>query len=484
MRNVRERITHLAFFHSLRVRLLVLVIIFVVSATTLLGVYTSHLFEEATTLQLKHEGLLLSDTLEADLGPVIEARDIAGMQEYIDRLVAARERNDIEINIMLLNGDTSATVASNIPDNIQETDEEEHKALLESLENENPVVFIEQSSLSPEDKNLPPTYPDYYLNTGKRIMSITTPLIIDGRKFGSINVALSLTPLDEKLDVVRKTLQAAAIAEALVIIVALGLLLNVQIFKPLLSLSRDMNLIADGDLNRQAPFATRRDEIGVLAKSFNSMARQLAHTQSQLHQYLNPLAIEEAYRRAGDERAKPLAEEREITVLFVDVVSFTATSERLGPSRTVAYLNRYYDLITAALVDSGGYIDKFVADEAVCVFDNAGHADQAVSTARSILHLLTSSLESDLVQVRIGINTGACIVADVGSQAVGRLDRTVIGDTVNIAQRLMTNTQPNTAMLSANTFAALANSTLGIHPAGEQRLKGKSQTVTAYQLCI
>lgn len=477
--NLKRQMT---FFHSIRARLLLLVIIFVVLATTLLGLYTSYLFEEATTLQLEHEGLLLADTLKADLGPLIEARDIARMQEQIDRLAAARARNDIEINIMLLDGDTSATVAGNVPDNIGQNDGEEHASLLRSLENETPLVTLEKSSTLPEDTNFPPTHPEYYLNTGKRLMKITTPLIINGRKFGSIVVELSLAPLDEKLDAIRRTLLVAALAESLLIVVALGLLLNNQIFKPLQSLGKDMNLIAGGDLNRQVPFARRQDEIGTLAKSFNSMAEQLARTQAQLHQYLNPQAIKEAYRRAGSVQARPLAEEREITVLFVDIVSFTAMSERLGPTRTVAYLNRYYDLITAAVADVGGYIDKFVADEAVCVFDHAGHADRAINAARSILHLLNSKANSNPVQARIGINTGKCIIADIGSQQFGRLDRTIIGDTVNVAQRLMTATQPNTAMLSEYTFTALHQQPSDVVSAGEQRLKGKEQTVMAYQL--
>ena len=243
-----------------------------------------------------------------------------------------------------------------------------------------------------------------------------------------------------------------------------------------------MSYIANGELNRQVPI-DRPDEIGVLTRDFNSMAQQLERTQSQLHQYLNPMAIAEAYRRASDREAQPLAEEKSITVLFVDIVSFTSMSEKLGPNQTVAFLNRYYDIVTVALVDSGGYIDKFVADEIVCIFDNNNHPDRAVEAAREILDLLNTPDENgSQTQARIGINTGVCIVADVGSKLVGKLDRTIIGDTVNIAQRIMSKAELNTALISETTYAALKQDTHDISLLGMQELKGKSKPVMAYQL--
>jgi class 3 adenylate cyclase len=97
---------------------------------------------------------------------------------------------------------------------------------------------------------------------------------------------------------------------------------------------------------------------------------------------------------------------------------------------------------------------------------------------------LSTKAFTDQIRVRIGINTGNCIIADIGSQAVGRLDRTVIGDAVNIAQRLMTNTEPNSAMLSFDTLRALIQSVPDIYPVGEQKLKGRDKSVAAYQLSI
>jgi adenylate cyclase len=259
--------------------------------------------------------------------------------------------------------------------------------LLISLEYNQPVVVIEHPSgdVDPDDEPIDETHPDYYISSDWRIIGITTPLTAGGNKYGSINVKTSLVSIDQQLNRFRRIILVAAVAEILIVILGLGILLTRQIFHPLRYMTRTTHRIAGGDKNEQLPTAERRDEIGVLSAAFNSMVRQLKQARIQLHQYLNPLAIEEAYRRASDQDIEPLAEEREVSILFIDVVSFTATSERLGPSGTVAYLNRYFDLISSALIDLGGRIDKFVADEIICIFDEKYHADQAVSAARVIL---------------------------------------------------------------------------------------------------
>lgn len=261
----------------------------------------------------------------------------------------------------------------------------------------------------------------------------------------------------------------------LIVVIGLRFIFNYTIFKPRQLLTHNMYHIAAGDLSRELRASDRKDEIGIMSKAFNSMAKQLLNARNQFHQYLNPMAIEDAYRRAGTTNTESLAEEREITVLFVDIVSFTTASERLGPTRTVAYLNRFYDLISSALIDSGGYIDKFVADEAVCVFDGVSHPEHAVTAARNMLHRLNENSKRDSVQVRIGINTEKCIIADIGSKEIGRLDRTIIGDTVNVAQRLMSATEPNTALLSEFTFASYPQHESDISSAGEQAIKRKKE---------
>jgi len=94
--------------------------------------YSLDQFKKSNRVELEHEGLLLSNALEATIAPMAQAGDIAGMRESIDSLSEARQ-NAIEVNIMLLQDEGSAIVASNTPDNIGTTSSREHAALLATL---------------------------------------------------------------------------------------------------------------------------------------------------------------------------------------------------------------------------------------------------------------------------------------------------------------------------------------------------------------
>ena len=267
---------------SVRVRVLILVVISVMAATSLLSWYTLRQLEAATTFELEQEGLLLSNALEASILPAVAAGDIPAVQRHIDRLVAIREQNDIEINIMLLDGSTSAVVASNDLDNIEETSSEEHANLLASLAYSRPIVFIGRdetdTSQEEEEEDEPPPSPadpDYYLPDGQRFLSVTSPLIVNNRGVGSINTKLSLARIDQELAATRTALQIAAVLELLVLAGGLVLLLNVQVFSPLQRMARKMQFIARGDLNQRIAHTGPANEIGWLAQTFDQMLDKL-----------------------------------------------------------------------------------------------------------------------------------------------------------------------------------------------------------------
>lgn len=115
----------------------------------------------------------------------------------------------------------------------------------------------------------------------------------------------------------------------------------------------------------------------------------------------------------------------------------------------------------------------------ICVFDSSQHADQAVNAARRILWLVK---EYDAFQVRIGINSGNCIIADVGSHTVGRMDRTVIGDTVNVAQRLMVRAEPDRVVFSLSTYYLLTERQDDIFELRMENLKGKRFPVKSFEI--
>lgn len=246
-----------------------------IAVISLLSWYTLFQFEAATTFELEQEGILLSDALEATILPLVEAGDIRALQRNIDRLVAARERNDIEINIMLLQGETSAVVASNVSGNIERTDPEEHAGLLASLNHRRPVVLIGREEVDNADLLLGPDHPDFYLAEGKRYLSITTPLIMNTDELGSINVKLSLARIDQQLAEIRQTLLWAQLAALGLVSGGLFYVLNGQIFNPLQRIVAKMHSVAGGDLSQRIAHRGPANEIGWLADSFDQMIEKL-----------------------------------------------------------------------------------------------------------------------------------------------------------------------------------------------------------------
>ena len=264
---------------SLRFRIIFLVIGLTLLATVITSVYYLKQIQSITVFELQHEGVLLSDLLESGISRFVLKNDISEVQNYIDRIVTIRKKNDIEINVMLIQGDRSAIVASNIPDNIEETSPEEHAALIASLKHDQPVIFIDTDE-DVEDENhdndsmaeyLTPDHPDYYFPPGQRFLSITTPLIDKENKRGSINVKLSLSILDQKIGHIRNGIYAVSLAEVVLLIVSLIFFLNRQFLRPLNSIIENIIHIGHSGIEQRLETETRRDEFGMLGREFNRM---------------------------------------------------------------------------------------------------------------------------------------------------------------------------------------------------------------------
>ncbi len=258
--------------HSIRLRVLLFVVALIVVATSLSLWYTLRQFETATTFELEQEGILFSDTLEAEIAPLAEVGDVAGLQAHIDRFVVIREEKDLEINVILLKGDKSAVVASNVPDNIEATSPEEHAALLATLHEGRPIVASEHEPANDAEKPSPFLLSlGFYPADDQHSLSITTPLIVHKRKLGSINVKLSVARIDQELAAIRWTLLGTGIVALLLVMVGLALLLNRQVFNPLQRMAEKMHQIAEGDLSQRIAQQGPPNEISWLANTFDQM---------------------------------------------------------------------------------------------------------------------------------------------------------------------------------------------------------------------
>jgi class 3 adenylate cyclase len=203
-------------------------------------------------------------------------------------------------------------------------------------------------------------------------------------------------------------------------------------------------------------------------------------TESVLRRYLPPSLVAKAAEGELQLDAKP--ERRTVTVMFTDIVGFTALSERLGAEAVGEVLNRCLSHIADVAHLHGATIDKFIGDAVMIVFgapEPMTPADQARAcvTLALEIHATLPALHEDLaLQARTGINTGEAVVGNFGSEV--RSDYTVLGPPVNVAARLETASKPGRILVGPET-AALLEGAFPLEPAQALTLKGVSEPVAA-----
>lgn len=175
------------------------------------------------------------------------------------------------------------------------------------------------------------------------------------------------------------------------------------------------------------------------------------------------------------------AERKRLTIMFVDIMKFTTMSETISdPYRALLLLNIYFDGIGEIIYRHHGYIDKYLGDGMLAVFDD-DHTDEAVHAAIEIQEFIKKFQISTIgkyIEVGIGINTGSVIVGTIGTKR--RMDATVIGDVVNIASRLesMTRDQAYRIIISHDTYESLKHRELfSTHDLGKVTPRGKNEPV-------
>jgi class 3 adenylate cyclase/AmiR/NasT family two-component response regulator len=175
------------------------------------------------------------------------------------------------------------------------------------------------------------------------------------------------------------------------------------------------------------------------------------------------------------------------TVVFIDICGFTSLSEKLPAATVVELLNRYFDLMVKEIIAQGGYVDKFMGDAVMAVFRGDYHLDRAVDAALAVRARLLPEANEPISgtdyrpAVSIGINTGEMVSGNIGSASLKRLDYTVIGDTVNVSQRLQSAAKPGQIIVSEAAYEQLKES-FQCEPVGEVKLKNKEQPVMTYEV--
>lgn len=182
-----------------------------------------------------------------------------------------------------------------------------------------------------------------------------------------------------------------------------------------------------------------------------------------------------------------VSETVQASVLFVDICGFTSLSEVLPPADIVGMLNTYFDQMVQEIIAQGGRVDKFMGDAVMAVFRGDFHLDRAIDAALAVRAVVQAN-EYTLPdgqryqpQVSIGVNTGEMVSGNIGSASLKRLDYTVIGDTVNVSQRLQSVAQPGQVIITESTYQ-LVKESFQCRPLHEVTLKNKAQPVMLYEV--
>jgi len=203
--------------------------------------------------------------------------------------------------------------------------------------------------------------------------------------------------------------------------------------------------------------------------------------------YISPQIAKEIVSRADAGDLHLGGEQKEVSVLFADIRNFTTISEQLSPEAIVKMLNTYLSVITDAVVQHDGIVNKFAGDSIMAVWNapqsQPEHARLAVKAAWEAQQKVAELQQSDSqllpVQFGIGVNTGIALAGNVGS--VGRTEYTVIGDSVNTTSRICSSTPGGEVWIGAETYNQTKDyiETEKLEP---QSLKGKAAPVTVYRV--
>ncbi|MBP0027837.1 adenylate/guanylate cyclase domain-containing protein [Roseofilum sp. Guam] len=214
--------------------------------------------------------------------------------------------------------------------------------------------------------------------------------------------------------------------------------------------------------------------------------RDEENIRQRLERYHTPSVVQQMMAAGALTNGRlPLAE-YEISILFADIVGFTALSERLSPSEIAELLNKFFEEMLQEVFVAKGTLDKFIGDCIMAFFGapevQPDHADRAVAAARGMLtrleHLNKTKRLNEPLQLRIAINSGKAVVGDIGSSQ--RVDYTVLGSTINLASRMEGICPPGECVVSEKTYKLL-RVRRGFMPMGSYRFRGIERPIRVYQ---
>lgn len=280
---------------------------------------------------------------------------------------------------------------------------------------------------------------------------------------------------------------------ALAIGLGLALLLSHYLSRPIRELASAAERVRDLELSEppkfsRSPFRELNEVVGAYTRMVEGLRMFAAYVPKSL-----------VRRLMGEHReAAVVSEEREVTIMFADIVGFTTLSEDLAAAKVVRFLNRHFTLVERCVEAEDGTIDKFMGDAVMALWGTpSDQPDHAARGCRAALGIAQAIADADVAQcdsdfprlrVRIGIHSGRAVVGNIG--APGRINYTVIGDAVNTAERLeelsraVVSEDDDVCIVISGDTAGRLGPQFQLAPLGRQILRGRHETVDVFRLVL
>jgi adenylate cyclase len=205
--------------------------------------------------------------------------------------------------------------------------------------------------------------------------------------------------------------------------------------------------------------------------------------RERLQRYHSPAVVSRIIHGHGEDSG-PTAQERDVTVMFCDIVGFTTMVELMTPVEAAKLLNTFLTRMTDVVFEHEGTLDKFLGDALLAVFgapfEQTDHALKAVEAALEMRRALADlNLQiSQKLSMRIAINSGIALTGDIGSPK--RREFTVLGDVVNIASRIEDEVAgPGEIVISGATYERIKKH-VKVRPLGSRPLRGRATPLDLY----
>jgi class 3 adenylate cyclase len=268
-------------------------------------------------------------------------------------------------------------------------------------------------------------------------------------------------------------------------------LIGRRLARPVKRISEAAALVGELRVAEVQPLPRSRiREIDEQARAFNSMTRALRWFEAYV-----PKALALHLLRSGDTRAVE-SRQRHLTVMFTDIVGFSTWSQEQSAAAVAEYLNRHFGIVNRCIEAEGGVVDKYIGD---CVMAFWGAPERLTNRAERACRAalaIRAAIEHDNAEcrargrpetrMRIGVHSGDATVGNIGS--LGRVNYTIIGDMVNVGQRIeqlgkvLGPKESAVAILISETTRADLGPALAPRSLGRHRLRGRAGDMEIFAL--